>query len=87
MPDDLIVAKAVAEDRIIITFDLDFSRILALSGQSRPSVILFRLERQTTPKVKQLLEEVIRQHAEPLEAGAIILVEEDRIRVRLLPVR
>jgi predicted nuclease of predicted toxin-antitoxin system len=38
-----IFRKAVAENRCVLTFDLDFSEIAALAGQSKGSVILVRL--------------------------------------------
>ncbi|MEL7407408.1 MAG: DUF5615 family PIN-like protein, partial [Cyanobacteria bacterium J06558_2] len=44
MPDSQIVAKAKQESRIILTFDLDFTDLLAASKDSLPSVIIFRLK-------------------------------------------
>jgi len=41
--DQAIFAKAVAEDRIVITFDLDFGTLAALAGDRSPSIVLFRL--------------------------------------------
>jgi predicted nuclease of predicted toxin-antitoxin system len=38
-PDDEIMAWAVANDRIIITHDLDFGDLLYASGSTRPSVV------------------------------------------------
>jgi len=40
--DEQFFARAVQEDRVIVTADLDFPRILALSGRDRPGLILFR---------------------------------------------
>ena len=37
LDDQLIVAKALHEDRIIVTHDLDFGRIVALSGDRSPA--------------------------------------------------
>ena len=38
-----ILEKARQEERIILTFDLDFGELLAVSRASVPSVIIFRL--------------------------------------------
>jgi predicted nuclease of predicted toxin-antitoxin system len=38
LPDPKIAAKAVAESRIVLTFDLDFGDILAIAGSTAPSV-------------------------------------------------
>jgi predicted nuclease of predicted toxin-antitoxin system len=43
LPDSEIAAKAVAETRVVLTFDLDFGDILAMARSKAPSVIIFRL--------------------------------------------
>ena len=44
LPDDEIIKKARQEDRIILTHDLDFGRLIALSQMQLPSVVTFRLD-------------------------------------------
>jgi predicted nuclease of predicted toxin-antitoxin system len=80
-----VFAKAIAESRIILTFDLDFGEILALSGNAVVSVILFRLINTRTPFVQQRLAAVLAADADALNRGAIIVVEDGRHRVRDLP--
>ena len=80
-----IFQGAVAEKRVVLTFDLDFGEILAMSGSHVVSVILFRLNDTTTAFVIRRLEVVLAQAAEALEAGAIVVVEDGRFRVRRLP--
>ena len=41
--DELIVARAIEESRTVLTQDLDFSAIIALSGENVPSLISLRL--------------------------------------------
>jgi predicted nuclease of predicted toxin-antitoxin system len=40
-PDDEIFATAVAEERVVLAFDLDFGEIAALTKGRKASVILF----------------------------------------------
>jgi hypothetical protein len=67
-----------AERRIILTFDLDFGEILALSGASVVSVILFRLNNTRTPFVQERLAAVLTAEEAALQAGAIVIVEDGR---------
>ena len=50
LPNGDIFAKALQEGRILLTFDLDFAEIVALSGEQSVSVIVFRLHNTTTPQ-------------------------------------
>ncbi|HZV47304.1 MAG TPA: DUF5615 family PIN-like protein [Thermodesulfovibrionales bacterium] len=85
LPNGLIFEKARAENRTLLTFDLDFGEIVALSGGEKVPVILFRLHNTRTPHVIERLEKVLRDSSQTLEEGAIIVVEETRHRIRRLP--
>ncbi|OGL47465.1 MAG: hypothetical protein A2161_17195, partial [Candidatus Schekmanbacteria bacterium RBG_13_48_7] len=41
--DQSIVEEAKRQDEIIITHDLDYGHLLAFSGESKPSVIIYRI--------------------------------------------
>jgi predicted nuclease of predicted toxin-antitoxin system len=86
LPDPEIVRLAERENRVIVTFDLDFSRIVALGRLAQPSVILFRLDQFTTDEIQKQLVELLRQVSSDLEAGAIVVVDSERVRVRRLPI-
>jgi len=87
LPDEQIVQKALAENRIILTHDLDFGQIVALSRGQYPSVITFRLADMRAPTVNQYLQEVLARFAAELMTGALISVTEQAIRLRRLPVK
>lgn len=78
LPDDDIFAKAIAEKRIVITFDLDFGEIVALSGDSLNSVIVFRLRNARPEHVIARLEVVLEESERALLEGAVVMVEESR---------
>jgi len=81
-----IIARAKDERRIIITADLDYPRLLALSGASGPSLILFRggdwSEAEITGRMRQLL---ARMQESELERS-IVVVDRRRLRRRRLPI-
>ena len=85
MPNGEIFTKAIHENRIIITFDLDFGEIVALSKGNKTSVILFRLHNTRTSHLLLRLSAVLKDTARALEEGAVVVIEESRHRVRCLP--
>jgi predicted nuclease of predicted toxin-antitoxin system len=85
MPNGEIFSKAISENRVIITFDLDFGEIAALSRGQKASVILFRLHNTRTPHLINRLATVLAESTDALEKGAVVVVEESRHRVRYLP--
>jgi predicted nuclease of predicted toxin-antitoxin system len=85
LDDERIVEKALAEQRIILTHDLDFARIVAVSQARLPSVITFRLADMRPAQVNAFLIEALDHFAEQLEMGALVSISEQGIRVRRLP--
>lgn len=83
--DSAIVACARADGRTILTQDLDFSQIIALSGETRPSLILLRLSSSRVEFVNATLQRVLPLIAPDVEAGVIVTVADRRIRTRRLP--
>jgi predicted nuclease of predicted toxin-antitoxin system len=87
MPNGAIFEKAASDARIIVTFDLDFGEIVALSSGRPVGVVLFRLHNTRTPHVIDRLRVVLGESRRALEEGAIVVVEESRHRTRRLPRR
>jgi predicted nuclease of predicted toxin-antitoxin system len=85
--DDAIFERAAAEERVIISADTDFSRMLALRQASHPSVVLLRwpLLRRPEEQVAVLVAN-LPDVAGDLEHGSIVVIEETRVRVRSLPI-
>lgn len=78
-------------DCMVLTRDLDFGRLLALTfaltGDRSPSVVLLRMHRVLPADSGTRLIDVLRRHAADLERGAIIALSADSDRVHLLPLR
>ena len=86
LPNGEISDKALAERRIILTFDLDFGEIAALAKGRKISIVLFRLHNTRTPHVIERLSAVLADSMGALEQGAVVVVEESRHRIRYLPI-
>lgn len=85
--DGVIFAWAGAEDRIILTCDLDFTQILAVSGAGKPSVVILRAPDVTAAAMARSVAGVLRTHEITLKQGALIIIDAARSRVRILPIR
>jgi predicted nuclease of predicted toxin-antitoxin system len=85
--DTVVIDRARAESRVVLTFDLDFGELLALGILDSPSVVLLRLTDERPESVNAHLEPVLRERAAELESGALIVVEDGRYRIRRLPIR
>ena len=82
-----ILAKALREERIVLTHDLDFGELVAASGAKLPSIITFRLRNMRPDQVNTYMKEIIEKHPDVLEQGAAISITEGKLRVRLLPIK
>jgi predicted nuclease of predicted toxin-antitoxin system len=84
-PDYEIFAHAAADRRIVVTFDLDFGEIAAFAHGTGIGVVLLRLRLARHSYLRGRLRAAVVEAAEALQAGAIVLVEDARIRIRRPP--
>ncbi len=85
--DRTILAWAQVNEYCIVTHDLDFGAILAATGNQSPSVVQIRTQNVTPGHLGSLLIEVLRQHELAIDSGALVVVDESKSRVRVLPLR
>lgn len=83
--DDAIVTRAIAERRAILTQDLDFSALIALSGKNVPSLMTLRLSSSRIEHVNSVLARVLGTIERDVAEGAIITVTNHQVRRRRLP--
>ena len=86
-PDVEIMTFARAHGYTVFTHDLDFGAILAATRGEKPSVVQVRSEDVSPEAIGDALVAALRQMASDLDEGALVTVEPDRMRVRLLPLR
>lgn len=81
------MAYARANDYVVLTHDLDFSAILAATHGEKPSVVQIRSEDVSPDTVGKQLFAALRQMATELADGALLTIDPNRTRLRLLPLQ
>ena len=85
--DEEIFAWCAVNGRAVVSADTDFGTLLALRKETRPSVVLFRGNSPRRPDEQgRLLLANLPEVSEHLEAGAVVVIEPHRVRVRRLPI-
>ncbi len=82
-----ILETARMEGRKIITADLDFSRLITLSEETEPGLILLRGGNYSEKDARTLVSRVLGLVPEEDMNNAVIVVDNQRIRRLSLPLR
>jgi predicted nuclease of predicted toxin-antitoxin system len=80
-----ILDYARRDNRTVVTLDADFHALMALSNARSPSVVRIRIEGLRAERLADLVARVLSLCQTDLEAGAMVTVEERRVRVRSVP--
>ncbi len=87
-PDDEVLAAAKNAGAVLISSDTDFGELLARSNAAEPSVILLRRqEGRRASEITALILANLDAVADDLDAGAFVVLDDDRVRIRSLPFR
>jgi predicted nuclease of predicted toxin-antitoxin system len=84
--DRSIMDWAEANGYLVFTLDLDFGTILALTHKTGPSVVQVRGQDVLPDDMGNLVVAAIGQHESDLASGSLVVVEEGKNRVRILPI-
>lgn len=84
-PDGEILSRAEQQQRTIVTADLDYPRLLAITRATAPGLILFRSGDWSDAEVIGRMSAVLENSAEAEITRSIVVVERHRIRRRRLP--
>ena len=79
------MAYARVNGYVVLTHDLDFGAILAATHGEKPSVVQIRAEEVSPDVIGKQVIVALRQMASELEEGALLTVDPNRTRLRVLP--
>jgi predicted nuclease of predicted toxin-antitoxin system len=83
--DATIMAWARANGHVVFTHDLDFGTMLALTHATGPSVLQASGQNVLPENIGPVVIAALRQYDAVLAAGALVVVEVKKSRVRVLP--
>lgn len=84
--DETIMSWALSNTRVVVTNDLDFGHILALTHATGPSVVLIRGPQVLPSQIGDVVVECLKTYEQDLAQGALIVIDHQRQRVRVLPI-
>ena len=86
--DEDVLALAARQGQVLLSADTDFGQLLQRSQAAGPSVVLIRAAHSRRPSAQaQLLLDNLPTVEADLAAGALVVFEDTRVRVRELPFR
>ena len=85
-PDEDIVEFAKSQGLVILTEDLDFAAILAVTRAIEPGVIILRVGNWKREQIEQRLAQALDELNDVTLYNSIVMIERNRIRVRRLPI-
>lgn len=85
--DAQIMAYAAEHGYVVLTHDLDFGTILAATHGEKPSVVQIRAEDVSADAVGAQVIAALRQMAAELLDGALLTIDTNRTRLRVLPLQ
>jgi len=85
--DEVVLAAAAAEDRVVLSADTDFGTILARTRASGPSVILIRrAEGRRVDELLALLAANLATVQTAVDERSVVVLGESTMRIRRLPI-
>jgi predicted nuclease of predicted toxin-antitoxin system len=78
--DDEILARAFAEQRVLVTLDKDFGELVVLRGREHCGIV--RLANIRARDQARICLHVVNKYEQELSAGAILTVPYERVRIR-----
>ena len=85
-PDPAVLQRALVDERVLVSADTDFGGLLSRSRATGPSVLLIRrLAGRRAAEQSAIILANLDQIAEDLTAGAVVVIGDDWIRIRRLP--
>jgi len=85
--DHALMQWALEHNCVVFTHDLDFGALLAATNATGPSVIQLRTQNVMPSAISTIVISAITAHQPELMKGAILTVDLNKMKIRILPIR
>ena len=85
--DKMIIDWARENGYIVMTHDLDFGILLALTREKGPSVVQIRTQNIMPESLGVRLISILEEHKVELEQGVLMTIDPIKARIRILPIK
>lgn len=83
-PDDIVLARALAEQRLLLTFDKDFGALVFQRGHAASNgLVLFRISQPSAQAVAATVTRILSSRTDWV--GQFSVVDDHTVRMRKLP--
>jgi len=82
--DQQVIELAGQEERVLLTEDKDFGRLVYLAGAPKVGVILLRFPARARGELCNAVVKLVKRHKEKLK-GSFVVMQPGRVRIRRLP--
>ncbi len=72
---------------VVFTHDLDFGLLLSMTQEAGPSVVQVRTQDVTPEAIGSVVIAALAKHADSIDRGALLSIQDQAARVRVLPIR
>jgi predicted nuclease of predicted toxin-antitoxin system len=80
--DSVVIQACRSDERMLVTFDVGFGNLRAYPPGTHPGIVLLRLADQRPDATLDVLRRFLIGHVLDELAGALIIVSDDRVRIR-----
>ena len=81
-PDPRVAEVCTAEERVLVSLDLDFADIRTYPPSESAGIIVFRLRSQDAVTLRRVVDRLLVLLPDESPAGRLWVVEEDKVRIR-----
>lgn len=86
-PDSVVISEALKLKRIILTNDLDFTKLANIPKTTRYGLILIRYKGRITEDLLKVLKAFVKKYKNKNLENTIVVIDSRKFRIRKIPIK